>query len=104
MTHVDELLAVSDEQVAQDSGLVEVSQADHVLHPMDGGGMHGLDVGGVLGRDPMLLEGQLMKVSLFIFMGLRHFRSSASTKGRQELQPRSMPLFFLFVLGHLSKM
>ena len=56
-THIYELLPVSDEQVAQDAGLVQVAQSDHVLHPVDGGGVHGLDVGGILGGDPVLLEG-----------------------------------------------
>lgn len=34
-THVDEVVPVADKQVAQDAGLVEVSQADHVLHAVD---------------------------------------------------------------------
>lgn len=34
-THVDEVVPVADEQVAQDACLVEVSQADHVLHAVD---------------------------------------------------------------------
>lgn len=34
-THVDEVVAVADQQVAQNAGLVEVSQADHVLHTVD---------------------------------------------------------------------
>lgn len=55
-THVDELLSVSDEQVAEDAGFVEVSEADHVLHSVDGGGMHGFDVSGILRGDPMLLQ------------------------------------------------
>ena len=56
-TNVDDVLLVADEQVPEDAGFVEVSKPDHVLHPMDGGGVHGLDVGGILGGDPVLLEG-----------------------------------------------
>lgn len=47
---------ISFKQVAEDTGLVEVSQADHVIHPVDGGGVHGLNVGCILGGYPMLLE------------------------------------------------
>ncbi|TNN61984.1 hypothetical protein EYF80_027819 [Liparis tanakae] len=36
-THIDDVLVVADEQVAEDAGFVEVAQADHVLHPVDGG-------------------------------------------------------------------
>jgi len=43
MTHIDEVVIVSDEEVAKDAGLVEVPEADHVLHPLYGGGVHGLD-------------------------------------------------------------
>lgn len=57
-THIYEFLSVSDEQVAEDASFIEVSQADHVLHTMDGGGMHWLNVGGILGGDPVLLEGE----------------------------------------------
>lgn len=57
-THINDFLSVSDEQVPEDSSFVEVSQADHVLHTVDGGGMHRLDVGGVLGGDPVLLGGE----------------------------------------------
>ena len=58
MTHIDDTLVVAYEQIAQDPGLVEVPQADHVLHPVDGSGMHGLNVGGILGQDPVLLMGE----------------------------------------------
>ena len=54
-THIDEFLSVSDQQVAQDAGLVEVSEADHVLHTVDGGRVHRLDVCCILGGDPVLL-------------------------------------------------
>ena len=56
-THIYEFFSVSDEQVAKDAGFVEVPQADHVLHAVDGGGMHWLNVGGILGGDPVLLVG-----------------------------------------------
>lgn len=54
-TDIDDALIVADEQVAEDAGLVEVAQADHVLHPVDGGRVHGLDVGGILRRNPVFL-------------------------------------------------
>lgn len=56
-THVDEVVPVADQQVAQNAGLVEVSQADHVLHAVDRRGVHGLDVRGVLRGDPVFLWG-----------------------------------------------
>lgn len=49
------MVPVADEQVAQDAGLIEVPQADHVLHAVDRRGVHGLDVRGVLRGDPVLL-------------------------------------------------
>lgn len=55
-THVDEVLPVADKQVAQDARLVEVPQADHVLHTVDRSGVHRLDVCGVLWGDPVLLQ------------------------------------------------
>lgn len=58
MAHIDDTLVVADEQVAQDPILVEVPQRDHILHPVDGGGMHGLNIGGILGQDPVLLMGE----------------------------------------------
>lgn len=56
-THVDEVVPVADEQIAQDAGFIEVSQADHVLHAMDRRGVHGLDVRGILRGDPVFLQG-----------------------------------------------
>lgn len=56
-THVDEVVPVADEQVAQDAGLIEVPQADHVLHAVDRRGVHGLDVRGILWGDPVFLQG-----------------------------------------------
>lgn len=47
-THVDDSFIVADEQVAEDAGFVKVAQTDHVLHAVDGGRVHGLDVGGIL--------------------------------------------------------
>ena len=37
-THVDEVVVVSDEEVPEDAGLVEVAEADHVLDALHGGG------------------------------------------------------------------
>lgn len=50
------MLPVADQQVPEDARLVQVPQADHVLHPVDGGGVHGLDVAGILRGNPVLLE------------------------------------------------
>lgn len=55
-THIDEVVPVADEQVAQDASLVEVPQADHVLHAVDRRGVHGLDVRGLLRGDPVFLR------------------------------------------------
>lgn len=54
-THIDEVFPIADQQVPEDSRLVQVPQADHVLHSMDGGGVHGFDVAGVLRGNPVLL-------------------------------------------------
>lgn len=54
--YIYEFFSVSDEQVAEDSGFIQVTEAYHVLHSVDGGGVHWLDVGGVLGGDPVLLR------------------------------------------------
>ena len=58
IAHVDDMLLVADEQVPENAGLVQVSQPDHVLHPVDGGGVHGLEGGGILWRDPVFLHGR----------------------------------------------
>lgn len=42
-SYVNEVLVVSDEQVPEDACLVEVAQADHVLHALHRCGVHGLD-------------------------------------------------------------
>ena len=49
-THIDEMLPVADQQVPKDSCLIQVSQPDHVLHSMDGGGVHGFDVAGKISQ------------------------------------------------------
>lgn len=54
-THIDEMLPVADQQVPKDSCLIQVPQPDHVLHSMDGGGVHGFDVAGILRGNPVLL-------------------------------------------------
>lgn len=53
--YIYEFFSVSDEQVPEDSGFIQVTEAYHVLHAVDGGGVHWLNVGGVLGGDPVLL-------------------------------------------------
>ena len=55
-THVDEMVSVSNEQVAQDAGFIEVPQADHVLHSVDRRRVHGLYVRGFLRGDPVFLR------------------------------------------------
>lgn len=54
-THIDEVVLVADEQVAQDASLIEIPQADHVLHAVDRCGVHGLDVCSILQGDPVFL-------------------------------------------------
>lgn len=54
--YIYELFSVSDEEVAEDSSFVEVTKAYHVLHTVDGGGVHWFNVSGVLWRDPVLLQ------------------------------------------------
>lgn len=66
-TNIDDALVVADQQVAEDAGFVEVPQADHVLHPVDGGGVHGLDVGGVLGGYRVLLRERERSLDAFFF-------------------------------------
>lgn len=54
--YIYEFFSVSDEEVPEDSSFVEVTKTYHVLHTVDGGGVHWLDVGGILRRDPVLLQ------------------------------------------------
>lgn len=54
-THIDEVLPIANQQVPENSCLIQVPQADHVLHSMDGGGVHGFDVAGILWGNPVLL-------------------------------------------------
>ena len=42
-THVDEVVIVANEKVSQDSSFMKISETDHILHPLDRGGVHGLD-------------------------------------------------------------
>lgn len=42
-TYIDEILTITNEQVSEDAGFVEVPQANHIFHPMGWGGMHRLD-------------------------------------------------------------
>lgn len=57
-TYVNQFFSVSNKQVAEYAGFIQVSQTDHVLHSVDRGGMHRFDVGGILGGDPVLLKRQ----------------------------------------------
>jgi hypothetical protein len=66
-THIDEVVIVANEQVAEDAGLVEVAEADHVLHPLDGGRVHGLDPS--LRGQPLLLA---VVVHYLCEIGLKH--------------------------------
>lgn len=54
-TNIDDTFIVANEQVAEDAGFIEVTQTNHVLHPVDGGWVHGLDVGGILRGNPVFL-------------------------------------------------
>lgn len=55
-THIDEVVSVANEQVAQNACLIEIPQADHVLHTMYRGGVHRLDVRGILRGNPVFLQ------------------------------------------------
>lgn len=55
-TYIDEMFSVADEKIPEDSCLIQIPQSDHVLHPVDGSGVHWLDVRGILGRDPVFLK------------------------------------------------
>ena len=55
------MFIVADEQVAEDAGFVKVAQTDHVLHSVDGGWVHGLDVGGILRGNPVFLCEQVKR-------------------------------------------
>lgn len=50
------MFVVADEQVAENAGFVEVAQTDHVLDTVDGRRVHRLDVGGILGENPVFLH------------------------------------------------
>jgi len=50
------MFSVANEKVPEDPSLIQIPQSNHVLHPVDGGGVHRLDVGGILGRDPVFLK------------------------------------------------
>lgn len=54
-TNVDDAFIVADEQVAENAGFIEVTQTDHVFHPMDGSWVHGLNVCGILRANPVFL-------------------------------------------------
>ncbi len=92
-THIDEVVIVSDEEVAEDAGLVEVPQADHVLHPLDGGGVHRLDP--PLRRQPLLFAVVVHHLKIFDWLILAELvmQSSYSTdtleQGWQRLLCRS---------------
>lgn len=55
-THIYDPLIVANEEVSENASFVQVSQANHIFHAMDGGGVHGLYVCGILRRDPVLLH------------------------------------------------
>ena len=54
-TYIDQIFIVSDEEIPEDSCLVKISEADHVLDTLDGGRVHGLD-------PPLRSEPQLIPV------------------------------------------
>lgn len=55
-THIYDPLVVANEEVSENAGFIQVSQANHILHTMNGGGVHGFYVRGILRRDPVLLH------------------------------------------------
>lgn len=56
-THVDEVVTVANEKVSKNACLVEIPQADHVLHTVHRRGVHQLDVCGILRGNPVFLQG-----------------------------------------------
>ena len=59
-TYIDEVVIVTDEEVPEYSGLIEVTQADHVLHAINGGRMQRLQLGASL--HPVLLRNRMSKI------------------------------------------
>lgn len=73
-TYINEVLSVADEQVAENPSLIQVPQANHVLHAMDRGGVHWLNVGGILGGDPVFLKKRRYRASTWHIQQNRPFQ------------------------------
>lgn len=55
-THVDLVLLVADQEVVHHACLIQVPQADHVIHALSRIGVHGAEGAKVLCLDPVFLE------------------------------------------------
>lgn len=102
-THIDEVLPIANQQVPENSCLVQVPQADHVLHSMDGGGVHGFDVAGILWGNPVLLgkeQGQRKVSQMRDHLDERHKQPTPNRRTRWKNIHRrpsaSMCLSFYF--------
>lgn len=42
-TYIDVTFFVSDQEVPEEPGFIEITEPYHVIHTLDGGGVHGLD-------------------------------------------------------------
>lgn len=93
-THIDEVLPIANQQVPENSGLVQVPQADHVLHPMDGGGVHGFDVAGILRGNPVLLgkeQGHRKVSQMRDHLDERHKQPTPKRRTRQKNMHKRSP-------------
>ena len=52
-TYINKIVIVSNQEIPQNTSFMEVSKANHVLHALDGGRVHGFDP--PLGGEPLLL-------------------------------------------------
>lgn len=50
------MFSIADEKIPEDSGFIQITQANHIFYPMDRGGVHWFDVGGILGGNPVFLK------------------------------------------------
>lgn len=55
-THVDLVLLVADQEVVHHACLIQVPQADHVIHTFGRVGVHGAEGTNVLCSDPVFLK------------------------------------------------
>lgn len=86
-THIDEVFPVANQQVPENSCLIQVPQADHVFHSMDGGGVHGFDVAGILWGNPVFLgkeQGHRKLSQMKDHLDERHEQPTPNRRTRQK--------------------